>query len=318
MLRAGFAEIDITPPLGTEIVGWIKRIESRRILDPLYARAAVIESGAKRIALLQLDLCFVPGPLVQRIRARCEERCGIPSDAILVAATHNHAGPVTETIGECTADPGYLETLVERVANACAAAATGAVPAEIGQASGCCFDVAHNRRVVLRDGTVRTHGTFKDPKALCYEGPIDPELAVLAARDRNGAPLGVVVNFACHPTHHGSDASLSAGFPGVLAAELKAAGWPVALFLNGAAGNLHTANPSRGGANLSQEEAGARLAAATLEVLQGVVYSNDAALVAGRTELDLPYRTATEDERRGTVRGAQRFVDPTLYDKQMA
>ncbi len=318
MLRAGFAEIEITPPVGTEIVGSIRRIESRRVLDPLFARAAVFESDTARLGFVQIDVCFVSAALVAAMRARIEARSGFPGASVMVAATHNHAGPVTETQGECTADAAYVEGLVERVAQAFAAAAAGAVPAEVGQLSAFCFGVAHNRRVVMRDGTVRTHGTFADAGALCYEGPIDPEVAVLAARDATGRPLGVLVNFACHPTHHGTDASLSAGFPGVFADEMKTHGWPVPMFLNGAAGNMHTADPGAGGANLTKEEAGRRLAGAALDVLQRLAYQRTLDLTVRVTRLPVPFRTPTAAERAGSVRGAQRFVDPTIYDRQMA
>jgi hypothetical protein len=36
--RAGFAEVDITPEPGIEKIGWLKKIVSDRVLDPLFAR----------------------------------------------------------------------------------------------------------------------------------------------------------------------------------------------------------------------------------------------------------------------------------------
>ncbi|GAG34883.1 unnamed protein product, partial [marine sediment metagenome] len=54
-MRAGFAEIDITPPVGILKMGWLKRIVSDRVLDPLYARAAVFEHEGARVGFIQLD-----------------------------------------------------------------------------------------------------------------------------------------------------------------------------------------------------------------------------------------------------------------------
>ena len=43
-IRAGFAEIDITPPLGTHKIGWLRDLIADTVLDPLYARVCVMES----------------------------------------------------------------------------------------------------------------------------------------------------------------------------------------------------------------------------------------------------------------------------------
>src|SRR5690606_13721437 len=125
-----------------------------------------------------------------------------------------------------------------------------------------------------RDGTVCTHGRFTDPNALFLEGPIDPEVAVAVFRRPGGALLGALVNYACHPTHHGAGTGLSAGYPGVLAREMKAAGCPVTLFLNGASGNVHTADPTRGGADMPMETAGRLLAETVQAVIDRVEYTS--------------------------------------------
>ena len=70
--------------------------------------------------------------------------------------------------------------------------------------------------------------------------------------------LGCIVNYACHPVHHGRDGLISAGVPGSLAVEMKRRGCPVTLFLNGACGNTHTLSPSRG--DYGMEAAALRLA----------------------------------------------------------
>jgi hypothetical protein len=129
--------------------------------------------------------------------------------------------------------------------------------------------------------------------------------------------MGVLVNYACHPTHHGPDEFLSAGYPGVLAAELQRRGCPVTLFLNGACGNVHTADPAAGGQDMGMEEAGRRLAEDVASALDEMAFSDDAQLAAGQCEVELPFREATEEQIRGTAWGAQRFVDPTLYDRTM-
>jgi neutral ceramidase len=321
-LYAGFAEVEITPLLGTHKIGWLKVLTGTEIRDPLFARAAIFRTPQGQVAFLQLDTLFIAWPEVAAIRQEIAARFGFPPEHVMVAATHNHAGPAVAHAGDVAQDVPYTQTLVSRTVTAFGQALENLQEAEVGVGS--CFEwrVAHNRRVVMRDGTVRTHGTLADPNALCLEGPIDPEVSVLVARDKGGRLLGTIVNFACHPTHHGGDEVISAGFPGELAAEMRAglgeeggSRGPPTLFLNGASGNVHTADPARNGAGLSQEEVGQILAGDARQVIQGMRFRDSMAVGAASCTVELPYRRVTPEEIAGRARGAQRFIDPAIYDR---
>mgnify|MGYP005833588107 CR=1 FL=1 len=315
-LMAGFAEVDITPPIGTHKIGWIKDIVSDSVLDPLFARVAVFQSGEQRIAFIALDTLSVRWTLTNRFRHLIAERYGFDGH-IMVAATHNHAGPAIANVGDAPRDEAYVQTLTEKVLAAFGRALENLQQATYGFGWTFEFGVSFNRRVIMRDGTTRTHGSFADPNALCFEGPIDPEVAVLAVRSPDGRPLGALVNFACHPTHHGGGGAFSAGYPGQLVRILRKNGWPTALFLNGACGNIHTSDPTRGGSTLSMEEVGRKLAEDALAVIGTLSYRSSAHLAGKARTIQLPYRKVTDDDIRGTVRGAQRFVDPSAYDRAM-
>ena len=316
-LRAGFAEVDITPPLGTRKIGWLKNIVADTILDPLCARVAVLESEGQSLAFVQLDTLSVRWTQTNAIRHKVAAAFGFPAGRIMVAATHNHAGPAIANCGEVSRDDAYIAELEKRVVSAFGQALDAIQEAEVGFGSCSEFGVAHNRRVVMRNGTVRTHGTFADSNALYVEGPIDSEVAVLAARGKDGRILGSIVNFACHPTHHGGGTAFSAGYPGVLAKTMKERDAGVTLFLNGACGNIHTANPAAGGADMSMEEVGRRLADDVSDVLSRMDFRKALRLESRSRTISLPYREPTEAEIRGTTFGAQRFVDTGIYDRTM-
>ena len=316
-IQAGLAEIEITPKTPGRKIGWIKLVVGEKVIDPLYARACVLRAGDSAIGIIQLDTLSIRAADVDRFRQAIRKRHGIAPECVMVAATHNHAGPAVSDVGEVERDMEYVEFLAEKVAAVFDQAVANLRQARIGLGHGFEFEIARNRRVVMRDGTVRTHHTFKDPDSLHLEGPIDPEVAVLALRSADGAPLGTIVNYACHPTHHGSSDEFSAGYPGVLAAKLKAAGWPVAMFLNGACGNLHDNDPFRGGTGQSKEHIGQTLAQDALAVIAGMTFTG-AATVAGRSRrLQLPFRKPTQDEITGTIRGAQRFIGEVYYDRDI-
>jgi hypothetical protein len=316
-IGAGFAQVDITPPAGTGKIGWIKHLAIDTVLDPLYARIAVFESGGESAAFVQLDTLSVRWTTTQRIRQMVEEQHGFPGANVMVSATHNHAGPAVANCGEVQRDEGYIDNLLDKIVQTLGEALDNRQDAEVGFGSCAEFGIGQNRRVVMRDGTVRTHGSFDDPDALYLEGPIDPEVAVVAARGLDGTPLGVLVNYACHPAHHGGTGEASAGFPGVLADTMRSVHWPVTLFLNGACGNISTAWPEDSSRNTSKEEAGELLASDALKIIAGMKFRRDLRLASRARTVSLPYREVTDAEVEGTVRGAQRFIDPALYDRHI-
>ncbi|MCZ7646455.1 MAG: hypothetical protein M5U26_14415 [Planctomycetota bacterium] len=316
-LRAGFAEIEITPPIGTHKIGWLKVITPARVRDPLFARVAVLESAGSPLAFVQLDTLSVRWTTANEIRTRVRERYGFPPERILVAATHNHGGPAVACAGVVPRDDAYLATLVEKVISAFGQALEAREPAELGLGRGVNFGVGNNRRVIMRDGTVKTHGTFKDPGALCLEGPLDPELVAVGLRRPGGAWLGALVNYALHPTHFGGEDVFTAGWPGAMANALKARGVPFTLFLNGAFGNMSHSDPAQPGRAFGMEEVGGALAETAWQALQGAAFEAEPAFAARAVTLRLPYREPSAEQVLGTARGAQRFIDSKLYDREM-
>jgi hypothetical protein len=313
-LKAGFAEVDISPAPGTRKIGWNNRNFGSSVLDPLYAKAAVVECGNGRAAFIGLDLLFVHRDQVAEIRRRIQEKYGFPGAAIMIGATHNHAGPAIET-DLYPKDEAYIQSMIEKSVLAFGKAWEGRVEALLGAASASEWRVGYQRRVIYRDGTTKCHGSFKDPAALAFEGPVDPEVAVLAARAKDGTLLGAIVNFACHPCHHGGDAVFSAGYPGQLARAMKEKKCPVTIFLQGAAGNIHHNDPSGANKEKTMEEAGQALAADVEKALGAMTYRASAVISSRTRTLELPYRPVTDDEVKGRLRGIQRFGEPGFYDK---
>ena len=57
-LSVGAAMVDITPPLNTHLSGdgSGQHRPARHVLEPLYAKAMVFDSGGKRVCIIVLDL----------------------------------------------------------------------------------------------------------------------------------------------------------------------------------------------------------------------------------------------------------------------
>ncbi len=314
--RAGFAEVDITPPKGTPRQGWNSKMVGECALDPLFVRAAVFEKGeGGPVAVIQLDVALIGAADTAAIRRRVETSHGIPGRRVMVAATHNHAGPamINEAMPR---DEGWINRMIQSCSDAVGKALVAREGAEMAVGIAFEWDVAYNRRILMRDGTVKTHGTFTDPAALGFEGPIDPEVGVIAFRGRDGTIKGAIVNFACHPTHHGGDPTFSAGYPGMIARELKEKGIPITLFLQGAAGNIAYDDP-RGGPTKSKETIGQILADDAMKAISKPAWTVPASVSAASKDVRVRYRDVTEEEIGGRSRGTQRFGEPGYYERKI-
>jgi hypothetical protein len=241
VLKAGAAKIDITPPTGFAMWGYGARhdLPSDGVLDPLYARALVLEVGKERMALVSLDLGRAPTrQSMEAIRVKVKKSIGI--EHLFLVASHTHHGPVLELDNWPNAKKPYVRELEQKLADVIGEAAKAVRPARIGIAS---KDVPFNRN---------RHSKREDK-------PVDKELLVLRVEDLDGNPIAHAANFAAHPTmQDGKVLKFSADYPGALAALVEKETGAPCLFLQGAAGDLSAnagefSGPEKFGKRLGQE-----------------------------------------------------------------
>jgi hypothetical protein len=224
-LRAGVARADITPPAGHPMWGYGARHDAacEGVLDPLHARALVLEVGTERIALVSLDLGRAPTRAsTEAIRARVKKEAGI--EHLFLVASHTHHGPVIELDDWPDAKTSYVRRLEQKLGDLILEADRAKKPARVGAAS---------KEVQLN----RNRHSKRDDK------PVDRELLVLRVEDLDGKPIAHAVNFAAHATMHPAQTlKFSADWPGAMAALVEKETGVPCLFLQGAAGDLST-NP---------------------------------------------------------------------------
>src|SRR3954470_174899 len=89
-LHAAAAKIDITPPVGTPVVGHVREVKGIR--DPLHAVLLLLDDGRTKAAIVTLDLLNAGDDLTARLRQAVNEGAGIAADHIMIATSHNHSG----------------------------------------------------------------------------------------------------------------------------------------------------------------------------------------------------------------------------------
>jgi hypothetical protein len=259
LLKAGFAERDITPDIGMQMAGDYVPAFVKGFHDRCKVRAAVFDDGRKPVALVGLDTLVAPESVVKSAREQIHARCGIAPDAVMIGAAHNHSsGPVAVVqpheydgasefvqhiayVDSSVADQGYLDEVAKQIANAVCEAYENRIEACCGSATGVEDKVAFSRRFLMKNGLTYTHPGLSNPDIVKASGPIDPQVSVLGVWTREGRFLGCVVNYTCHATTNpGSGLEASANWiyymerviRGSMGAEV-----PV-VFLQGAAGNV--------------------------------------------------------------------------------
>jgi len=238
-IEAGFAEIDITPPLDLKIAGSLFPRDIEGLLDPLMAHAMVLRSGETTLAIVTCDLLVLSQETVASIRKDVERTIGIPGAHVAISATHTHTGPYTCTTFGCQPDYSYVQALKKKIVQAVSGAHDACTPVEIGVATAFEDRISFNRRFVMKNGLVRTHPRPGSSEISHAEGPIDPQVGVICLKRLDGPVAGFFVNFACHANVTRGNL-ISADYPGALSRALKRLEGDqcVTVFGNGASGNI--------------------------------------------------------------------------------
>ncbi|MBN1543492.1 neutral/alkaline non-lysosomal ceramidase N-terminal domain-containing protein [candidate division KSB1 bacterium] len=238
-LTAGAAAVNITPPVGIAMAGWVARERpSEAVADDLYAKALVISDQETTLALLTMDLLKTFPNIVSRVRMEVYRRTGIPPGNIMVTASHTHFSPVVDLNGSGPYERAYAETLVGKLAGVVQMAWQNQQPAWIGAGSGSAPEYTFNRRVTGKDGVLFNSWRFPaDTTGLTF-GPIDPEVGVLQVVAADNRPIASAINYATHPVCGMNELySLSADYPAFAMQVVETIQGGICLFMLGAAGN---------------------------------------------------------------------------------
>lgn len=211
-LNAGAAKIEITPTkaqLPKDYEG---------INDPIYVRAAVLEQGGQKAALVTVDVGAMPDAVWAAV-VQGAQGLGIPSANLVLTATHTHSVP------------RGIPQLEEKIMAALREAAGRLQPATIAYGQGVSY-INVNRNIV----DPKTRRWWEGPN---YEGPSDKTVAVVNITSTSGQPIAVYYNYAVHAVVSGQLDQVSGDIPGASSRYIEGAlgGDAVAIWSEGAAGD---------------------------------------------------------------------------------
>ncbi len=210
-LSRGAATVDIAPQKFPVIVnGGFLKAQATRLKDPILARCVVLDDGSTRLAIVVVDTCMMPRELIDRAKAIAREKTGIPTERMLISATHTHSAPSTMGALGTPPDSEYVATLPARIAESIDLAVRNLEPARVGWGAIDDHEHTYCRRWIRRPDkliedpfgqkTVRAnmHPGYENPDAIAPAGPVDPGLTVLSVQSRSGRPIAVLTNYSMH------------------------------------------------------------------------------------------------------------------------
>lgn len=327
--RAGAAIGDITPALGSMIVGGFSPTPAKLVHDPLQVRALVLDDGVRPLALVVCDNIGLPREVCDEARRLATAATGIDGAGILIASTHTHSGITagTETsigpnLGRNPAELAAYQALVaSRVAATVRLAQSRLEPARIGWGRAAEPRQVFNRRWHVSDealrrnpfggvDAVRMNPPAGSPALVGPAGPTDPDISFLSVQATDGRPLALFASYSLHYVGGVGAGEISADYFAVFCArmgELLQGGRPrdpqappfVGLLANGSSGDVNNVNfrvkaAARPRYELMREVA-FQVAAAVHEAQRSVVHRGAVELGARFENLPLQSRRPTPE-----------------------
>lgn len=314
VFRAGAAAIDITPSkLPVRIAGGFLEKTGTTITDHLHVRCVALDDGRTKIVFAIVDTCMMTQSLIDAAKQLATGPSGIPTERMMVSATHTHSAPAAMACLGTRQDPDYAAWLPGKIAEGIVAATKHLLPAKIGWASIDDWEHTHNRRWIRQPekkavdpfgaatGLANMHPGHLSPEIIGPSGPVDPGLSVLSVQTPDGRPLAVLANYS---QHYFGSAPVSADYYGLfckhVAQLLGQAGDGNGPFVcamsQGTSGDLMWMDYGSPKQAITTENYAEAVAEYAVRALKQVRYHDTAPLAMVEQKLQLNYRVP--DEKR--------------------
>ena len=211
-IRAGAAMVDITPTVFPVIVnGMVEERTATMAHDVLMARALVLDDGKERIAIVVVDSLMLTRAMLDDAKGQASQLTGIPTNRMLISATHTHSAPSAMPCLGSRVDPEYAQFLPGQIVRSIVQASEKLTSAKVGWAV--VTDDQHNncRRWIFRSDRMtmadpfgqfnvraHMHPGYQSPNHIGPSGPADTDLTVLSVHTTDDKPLAVLANYAMH------------------------------------------------------------------------------------------------------------------------
>ncbi len=221
-LKAGFSRLNITPFLGSAILGYFDARNMKGVLDELEINAIAIGCEDTKAIFISVDNPMMPyKDISDDIIRHISEVTGLPCEAIFICVTHIHTGPMwgqgllaPEWANDENKQLGkeYNIFMKQRLTDAAVMALNDMKSAHLGFAESLAPGISFIRRYRMKDGSLHTNPGINNPDVDTPVGIPDERVHILRFL-REDADDILLVNFGTHPDVIGGE-YVSADWPG--------------------------------------------------------------------------------------------------------
>lgn len=259
-LQVGYAEIDITPPLGTGMPGYFSGRKADGVLDPLLIKVAAITQGDTTLAIMMCDLIGLGRDVVNKMRDSINKETGLARHQIFIHATHTHTGAVISAVEDDIIEKSAV--VVQNAINN----RNHESKVTIGRAEE--HAVTFIRRYLMKDGSIRTNPGRANPDIVRPIGDIDPDVNVMTFHQTKTMLVSHGLHCDCV-----SGTKFSADYPYHITEGIReelGSDWNV-VFLNSCSGNINhidVKNKNQRSSNDEAQKIGRTLSKAAIRALK--------------------------------------------------
>ncbi len=250
-IKAGWAQVDITPEEKVLLAGQFYARVSEEVMDPVTTTALAVESagsagGPGQVIMVSCDLATISDELRDDVRARIKaENAEINPDAIFIGATHCHSAPDVRLVPYGMSQYGrdykkiimpdmfseeddqygmwppidfgvmppgeYADFAAERIAEAVKKAWESRESSAAAYGMGPAV-IGRNRRLTYKDGRSKMYGKAGTSEFSHVEGYEDHKVQAMMTYDSNEKLTGIVVNVPCPSQVRENSFSISADY----------------------------------------------------------------------------------------------------------
>jgi neutral ceramidase len=276
---------DITPDEPVLLGGYANRKGlSGKVHRSLTSRCVVLRFKEICVCLIVNDLMDADPEIIRNIQSQISLQTGISMDSILITSIHTHSAPDIE-YGRSDANDRYILRVSKKIADNAIAVirdqtAFRKAVLKYGK-SVCSINIA---RRDVRPGAGKMSYRIGDP-----DGLRDEDVEIIELSDESNFRKVTLFNYACHPVTLGYESlAVSTDYPGQARETIEKGRGGMAVFLNGAAGDLNPREANHTDPEMADrlgEQLGQSVLLSQLHEYQGSLTLNSLADI-----VKLPYR----------------------------
>ena len=217
MILAGFARVDVTPPLGTELAGYFEKRLAKDVRDPVELNALAFGNGEDTALLIACDFTGMNYKCGKELRERISRRTGVDAAHIMLSTLHQHTSfRVGDFMNAVPAmgDIAFLDVLYRKFEDVAQMAVADMSESSLGVAKkDALTSLSFTRRYVMADGSVMTNPDTKKYGTPVRRCDASDNAVRLLRFKRDGKKDIALVSFSTHADVIGGK-KISADWPG--------------------------------------------------------------------------------------------------------